>query len=395
MNYNEKSVRENKKVGLVGLVFIAFVMVMMLRQVSLIFFGLNPIASMLFALSFVVFFGAFFLHFVFEGKIKVINIYVTAIILIMALLLGSKFSAYLMSILPFLMSLLFLSMLFMDNAFVGQMEKIFKIYVIVSSISFILGMYMGKSYVDGELVYYTENPNQSAALLLCYFVNVYVYRFKKGEKSRNLKLFYDLLLLGLAYAAIKTESRTVIISMVIMIAFLFLSKLSRRTLKIIVITFLVLAFIFPIIMTGLIELVGPDFKVFGEGIETGREVVWRNALELISANVFGVHIGQDVPVHDLAYYGEGLKCHNVFLEISWKYSLVVSVMCLVLFYLTVQYVFKKASDGAIRLIAPIFCAMFWHMAYEATLFVGAFDYSFLFVAPIMMLLVNGIQKKSN
>jgi len=92
------------------------------------------------------------------------------------------------------------------------------------------------------------------------------------------------------------------------------------------------------------------------------------------------------------YYSGGLDSHNAFLGIAWNYSAVVSVLFLAVVFLSLRRLFRYLSNENISRMAPYLLVIFIHMAFETSLFGGAFDYTILCLFPILCILNKGYKK---
>ena len=357
---------------------------MMVRQISLLIMGENSLASALFVAMFFISFVSFILYILEVGRFSLLCISACFLCLVVCFLLQDLFLTHIKETLPFLLTILLLSVLpGLSKAFY-KARNLYRMYIIVAVLLLIVELLFPRNYVQGELLYYTNNANQSGVLLLCYFINVYMFFLEKGRSNFFLKLFYVFLLLGLAVAAYMTGSRTVLLSMLILVAFLFLFCTTQRKLKIALYIVFLGAIVLPYVFAKILPMFGDNVLFLGDVIETGREIVWENATQRIWKSLFEIHIGQSVPTIGLQYYGEGLGAHNTFLEIAWRYSGAVFILFTLFFYKVFRQVINKASDKALKVILPTLIAVLFHATFESVFFVGAFDYTLLILIPIMM-----------
>ena len=367
--------------------------VMMARQLSLLINGTSSLATTLFKAAFVIFFVVF--GSVFISNINKSSFVFSALIVIVGLvflLVGTRALSRIELLAPFLLSVCALCLLNMGSCYVDRVGWMLKIYVIAVSVLLILEAGKGGNYTAKCLLYYTENPNQSAILCFSYFVNVFYFRFDEKKKMWLVRLFYDALLVGVGYAIIKTQSRTIMLCVLLLFLFKFFPFKKREIWIIATYIALFLAFLFPYIVSTIISFLGEGFLLFGETVETGRELVWKNAIPLVWRNVFGVHFGKKIPMDVFQYYSGVLDSHNAFLGIAWNYSAVVSVLFLAVVFLSLRRLFRYLSNEKISRMAPYLLVIFIHMAFETSLFGGAFDYTILCLFPILCILNKGYKK---
>ena len=158
-------------------VFFVLILILMIRQISLLTIGVNSIASVLFLASFGCFLLLFVSCFVERRKFSFVYFLVFLIYILLIIFLGEKVFRYFSDVLPFLLVLLALSMAYTENSFLEKHIKFYHFFVTVTSILLVLGAFIPTNYESNLLLYYTINPNQSGLLLLCYFINLNVLRW--------------------------------------------------------------------------------------------------------------------------------------------------------------------------------------------------------------------------
>lgn len=367
------------------LLFNLLLLVMMVRQICLLFLGNCKLASLLFSMYFLLFLSLAIFSFG-ERKIYFLHFVVILSLFFIVLFLRGKVLVYREDVIVFALSLFALPTVCYDKKNFYASKTLYSIYVLLTSILLVAGAFRSSNYVSGELVYYTANANQSGIIVLCYFVNMFYICSDDGMKCIWQKLLYNGVLVGLAYAIVRTKSRTVIIAMMIMVLHSVVTRIVRKPLKGVVYAFLFVSLLLPFFINLISRWLGADFLLLGESVLTGREVVWKNAADILLSRPFVTHIGSAVPIDSIAYYGQGLGCHNAFLEISWRYSFVVTGMLFACLLLTIRKIFKETSVATQRKIVPILLASLWHMSFESSLLVGAFDYTLLMLIPVLMIL---------
>ena len=127
----------------------------------------------------------------------------------------------------------------------------------------------------------------------------------------------------------------------------------------------------------------------GETIDTGRNIIWRNVTSDIFHNIWDSHLGEDVSTVGMAYYGEGLGSHNVFLDISWKYTIIASVLFFIIIFLIINRLYRDLSGQAQKCMLITWFAILLHMTFESSLFVGAIDYTMCLIMPLLLLKLQG------
>ena len=361
------------------------------RQILLVVYGTNEFASLLFAGLFII---AFMLGLwgSFVGKINTIELLGYAAIILLGIFIAFNDKiAEVKSTLAIVISVFVLS-LFRKDGGAYNVEKYYATMMTIASICLLLTMLLGRNWNDGRLLYYTDNGNQSALLLMCYFLNIYIFRVNSKNKKRDF--LYNILMIGLFLGIISTNSRTALIAILVLISLFLLGKLKIKALKRITYILLFVAFFLPFIISIIMTVIPKDFTLFGQTIYTGREIVWANVTKEILINPFKIHVGEIVPTTGMEYYGEGLNAHNVFLEISWRFSPFVAILFFTMFYKTIKYIIKMASELTIKTILPLLCSVFIHMTFEASLFVAALDYSLLIFLPIIILVSKDKVRKN-
>ncbi len=241
---------------------------------------------------------------------------------------------------------------------------------------------------SGTLRLYTNNENQAGLILLSYFLMTMLCRWKIC-KSKTARVLYDIELIGLIRGIFLTESRTSIMCVFLVIACCFISYHNSKLNNIIINFVLALLIMLPFVQSILVNVLGRDFKLFGETIFTGREVIWRNITLIILANPVKLHVGEFVDTTGFAYYGNGLNSHNSGLEIAWEYSLVFAIIFFVLLFKFVNRIIDMKEEFSI--LIPCLCGVFLHMSFEVSYFVGGFDY-YLYVMLIIQIGIRLAQK---
>ena len=367
-------------------IFIIVTIILCLRHI-LQLIGLSGIASTLFQLLYIV--TALFMA---AGLIKALlrNTAQSLLILFLGLCVMAylawnllfRYSAYLEPSLPFVLT--FPLIFSFDKLSVSEKEaKLFFRGIITIGILLSVLVFVPSGYKNGILLLYTLNGNQCGLLYMVIFWGVAVYQFLREKKNWLLYIVMALLFFG----CWRTESRTSIISCVLLVVLVILLNKSPGKKKTAFISAMVAFVVIPFVVSFLVEWLGADFEILGASAWTGREDLWPEVIETLLAEPLGIKVHR--VVRD--FYGTDLGTHNAWLSVAWKYSVPVAFVFIAsLFYMgrhILQCSMKKR--GAV-LLGCFICGLL-HMSFEAAIITGALDYSLYFLMILLgaKAMVNG------
>lgn len=264
----------------------------------------------------------------------------------------------------------------------GVIKLYFRFMAIVG-IALCLALLFPRFYQDGVLLLYTGNPNQSGMLYMCVFINVFIYRFW-GKRSFLSAAFFDIELLLLLFGCACTNSRSALITCLLCMFLGGLFVFKRSIVKLVLGLCWVFFVLFPLAYLGLASLMNGNVQIFGKLLFSGRETVWRIYLQEILFHPFAMHVGETINMSDLLYQAS-FNTHNAWLHVAWEYSLLAGILFLVaLLILMLKMSRKMRFCKEQRLITACFCAGLFHMTFEASLIVGALDFTLLYLMPVLL-----------
>ncbi len=246
--------------------------------------------------------------------------------------------------------------------------RLFFYLMLVIAVILAVAVFIKSSYRDGLLLLYAPNPNTSGLLYMSVFLALYSFLFLNKKHILGW-----LVLAALLYGCWQTESRAAFIACIACILLSFLSHKNIKIGKIFVIAALVVFVLLPLLAPALLT------KILGEGILTGREIIWPHLLGQVLDDPFTMKIDR------IAYadvLGNDLGAHNVWLDIAWKYSLPIAIVFLFVFLFSCKSIYRKTSSHRYAIIAAVFVSGLIHMSFEASLIAGALDYTLYFLLTL-------------
>lgn len=229
----------------------------------------------------------------------------------------------------------------------------------------------GVNYIVSSLTLGFSNPNETAIYLFVCF-SVLLSMFFDVKKT----LFKLVLLVDLIYIAsmiCRTESRTMLVSLIAMIVLTFLFRNKRMPSLVVIFSFIV-----PVLFIFVLQSYG-DLILLGERIETGRLDIFSRVTEKMTITKF--FIG------DYNFKFDNL--HNLYVSVFGTIG-IIGVTTFVLFLMKkTEYALKNATSKVNRIAVIGFVILIISSSTEAAVFVAGSAYA----ASVVTLYVLSVLKE--
>ncbi len=331
------------------------------------FFVLNAIRNIfifsgLLSVATVVFFAIYFLiallivvviYDLFKRPLKVNLFTIASIVLIISLIIIPMqydrsvwiYNDY--SHITFFMTIVFL--IFSKRIFISNrtIEIGYKVSVIQALFA-IACSFMLNSYEDGALVLNYGNPNQTAIALWIVFSFCFLY-WRKKKHSHRISIALCLVMFATAILIYLTDSRAVLLSIIITLVLFFVTKRKRTIVAVpnTIQSILCLSpILIPTITIALVKALPSNIMFLGKLLFSGREKIWEQITDAFFAQPFTTHLDTSPYFRYALENGhtvaKAMGAHNGTLALLWYYGILV----LVLFLIIMAILIKNAKHSA-------------------------------------------------
>lgn len=248
---------------------------------------------------------------------------------------------------------------------------------IIQAVFAILLAFFPGSYEYGSLILHMINPNQTAIVLWTILPFCFLYWAKKKQrKERAIGLW--LLMGGVLILIYLTDSRTALLSFLIVIALYFWVEkiIVRKNIPAILRFILTISpIIIPVFVLVLYRVLPKDITFLGKMIFSGREEIWDNIATVFFQHPFASHLDKSPFSTPILVNGvvmqKAMGAHNGFLAIQWYYGFAVAliVLCIIIIRLADM---KRcaASNSNSRIVYMFVVATIFALSFEEGMLLG-------------------------
>lgn len=221
------------------------------------------------------------------------------------------------------------------------------------------------------------NSNQTAILLWSYFSFCFLF-WARNKFNRKQSFALWLLMICLMIMIYLTQSRTALLSCILVILgyfWIFKMKKTVRVPQIVQYGVLVTPVVIPFAITELFKILPSGLLFFGKMLFSGREIIWKNIISAFFDEPLSHHL-IEAPYYSAIMLNNIEKkkswgCHNGILGVQWNYGLIVTVLVIVIFMIrfkNFKIIVEKNRNAS--MIFLIMLATIFYISFEEGMILG-------------------------
>lgn len=322
---------------------------------------------------------------IYNENFRILNLGVLTIILS---LISMLFTGMTNQSFYFVYSLLFLSAVITIQWHTNNIKLISNLSIILLGVCLFHSISPDNYDYYGRLLLYFNNPNSTGVLMYTIFTFLLI-GFVLTKRLFVKSIYIISIIASLVLLYLSGNRGSIVSAIIILIIFLIINKkvfINKTLYKIICLTFLLIPFLTVVYIQFIFNSGIGKIELMGKDVFSGREIVWNNAISLISQSpLFGY--GTEGSINLL-----GTGMHNIYVGLLMRYGLIVLVPYFILIYKLLIDSYNSINSTVGRIALFGFLGVFIQQSFEETLISGSFG---LYILQYSLLAIAYSLSKSN